>query len=99
MDLTPALLVQIVGVGAALCSTTSFAPQLLKLWREKSGEAVSVGMYALTVTGFSLWSAYGLLLGSWPLVVSNLISLALSCAILVLKLRYRDRDAAAPVPT
>jgi MtN3 and saliva related transmembrane protein len=93
------VLVQIVGVGAALCSTTSFAPQLLKLWREKTGEAVSVRMYALTVTGFSLWSVYGLLLGSWPLVLSNVISLALSCAILLLKLRYRDREAEAPVPT
>jgi MtN3 and saliva related transmembrane protein len=91
MGLTPTFLIQITGVGAALCSTTSFAPQLLKLWRDKTGEAVSLRMYALTVAGFSLWSVYGLMLGSWPLAAANLISLALSSAILLLTLRYRGR--------
>jgi hypothetical protein len=31
---------------------------------------------------------------AWPLVASNLVSLALSAAILLLKLRYRGRDDA-----
>ena len=88
-----------IGVGAALCSIASFVPQLLKLVREKRGEAVSIRMYALTVTAFSLWSLYGLTLKSWPLVLSNLVSLGLSSAILLLTWRYRDRDqdrASAP---
>ncbi|HEY1752388.1 MAG TPA: SemiSWEET transporter [Caulobacteraceae bacterium] len=86
------LVVTVVGAGAALCSTVSFVPQLAKLWREKTGEAVSLPMYVLTVTAFSLWSAYGFMLSSWPLVVSNLVSLALSSAILVLKWRYLRRS-------
>jgi MtN3 and saliva related transmembrane protein len=90
---TPIRIAEVVGTIAALCSVTSFVPQLVKLLREKTGEAVSLHMYALTVTGFSLWSAYGVMLGSWPLVASNLISLALSSAILLLKWRYRDREA------
>ena len=89
----PIVIVEAVGTIAALCSVTSFVPQLVKLAREKTGEAVSLQMYALTVTGFSLWSVYGLMLGSWPLVTSNLISLGLSFAILLLKWRYRDREA------
>ena len=93
MTLTPTILTQVVGLAAALCSTASFAPQLVKLWRRKSGEAVSLRMYVLTVSGFSLWSVYGVLLASWPLVVANLVSLALSSAILALKLRYRDPPA------
>ena len=57
-------------------------------------------MFVLTVAAFSLWSGYGLMLKSWPLVIANLVSLALSAAILVLKLRYRGRDDAriAPAP-
>jgi MtN3 and saliva related transmembrane protein len=98
MDPTPTLLVQVVGVGAGLCSTASFAPQLVKLWREKTAEAVSVRMYVLTVMAFSLWSVYGLLLASWPLMASNLISLALALAILLLKLRYRDRTTETAGP-
>jgi MtN3 and saliva related transmembrane protein len=63
----------------------------LKLWREKRSQSVSLQMYVLTVSAFALWSVYGVMLGSWPLVVSNLVSLALSSAILALDLRYRVR--------
>ena len=72
-------------------SCASFVPQLIKIAREKVGEAVSVGMYLLTMAAFGLWSTYGLMLKSWPLMISNLICLALASAILVLKLRYKDR--------
>src|ERR1700679_2327758 len=85
-----------IGAGAAVCSMTSFAPQLLKIWREKAGGEVSVRMYALTVGAFALWIAYGALLGSWPLVAANAVSLVLASAILLLQLRYRGRGPAAP---
>jgi MtN3 and saliva related transmembrane protein len=94
----PQILVDAVGVGAALCSTTSFVPQLIKLIREKRGEAISIQMYTLTVMAFSLWGLYGLMLKSWPLALSNLVSLGLSSAILLLKWRYRDRDQPQPAP-
>jgi MtN3 and saliva related transmembrane protein len=96
--MTPQMLVDVLGAGAAVCSTTSFIPQLIKLIRERSAEAVSTRMFVLTVTAFSLWSAYGLMLGSWPLVVSNLVSLALSGAILLLTLRLHAQDAARERP-
>ncbi|HLY79291.1 MAG TPA: SemiSWEET family transporter [Caulobacteraceae bacterium] len=88
------VIVEIVGAGAALCSTASFVPQLVKLVRERAAEAVSAPMFALTVAAFALWSVYGLTLRSWPLAASNLVSLVLSAAILRLKLRYRARDQA-----
>jgi MtN3 and saliva related transmembrane protein len=90
--MTPRIVIEIVGAGAAMCSMASFVPQLVKLIRQRTAEAVSAPMFALTVTAFSLWSAYGMMLKSWPLVVSNLVSLSLSAAILLLKLRYRDRN-------
>ena len=45
-------------------------------------------MVMLTVTGFVLWTAYGLLLGSWPVAVSNGVCLALSAIILGLKWKF-----------
>jgi MtN3 and saliva related transmembrane protein len=92
------ILIDVIGAGAALCSIVSFAPQLLKIWREKASGQVSLGMYALTIAAFSLWSVYGALLGSWPLLAANLVSLALATAILVLQLRYRGREAAERSP-
>ncbi|HZZ90174.1 MAG TPA: SemiSWEET transporter [Caulobacteraceae bacterium] len=86
------IMVGIIGAGAAVCSTTSFIPQLLKLFRERHAEAVSLRMYVLTVSAFALWTIYGFMLKSWPLVASNLISLGLSSAILFLSHRRQDED-------
>jgi MtN3 and saliva related transmembrane protein len=86
--LTAPLLVNAVGTLAALCSMTSFVPQIVKIWRERDASSVSLRMYAVTVTGFSLWIAYGLLIGSWPVAGANLVCLALSATILALKWRF-----------
>lgn len=75
----------LIGLGAAVCSMTSFVPQLVKIWRERDASSVSLRMFLLTVAGFGLWVAYGVLRGGWPLVLSNCVCLSLSAAILVSK--------------
>jgi MtN3 and saliva related transmembrane protein len=84
------LIVNAVGTAAGVCSMASFVPQLIKIAREKSAEGVALHTYALTVTGFVLWIAYGVMLGSWPVAVSNAINLVLAGAILVLRWRYGE---------
>jgi MtN3 and saliva related transmembrane protein len=81
-------LVNAVGVAAAICSMTSFAPQIVKIWKERDASAVSLRTYAVTVTGFALWVVYGLLLGSWPVAVSNAVCLLMAGAVLSMKLRF-----------
>ena len=78
----------LVGTGAALCSMASFMPQIVKIVRKRDASAVSLRMYAVTVTGFILWTAYGLMTGSWPVAASNIVCLGLSATILVLKWRF-----------
>ncbi|WP_430423797.1 SemiSWEET family sugar transporter [Phenylobacterium sp.] len=78
----------LVGTGAALCSMASFTPQIIKIVRERDASAVSLRMYAVTVTGFVLWTVYGLMTGSWPVAASNIVCLGLSATILVLKWRF-----------
>jgi MtN3 and saliva related transmembrane protein len=85
-------LANLIGVAAALCSMTSFAPQLVKIWRERDASSVSLRMYVVTVTGFSLWIAYGVLIDSWPIAGSNAVCLLLSGAILVLKWRFSRHE-------
>jgi MtN3 and saliva related transmembrane protein len=88
-------LADIVGTGAALCSMVSFAPQIVKIWRERDASSVSLRMYLVTVTGFVLWTAYGVLIGSWPVTASNIVCLAMSGAVLALKWRF-SRHAPEP---
>ena len=82
-----------VGVADDLLSITSFAPQILKIWREKDASSVSLRTYVVTVAGFSCWIAYGVLIGAWPVIASNTACLLMSGAVLVLKWRYGRRGA------
>jgi MtN3 and saliva related transmembrane protein len=93
---TGAIWINAVGVSAAICSMGSFVPQAVKIFREHDASAVSVRMYVVTVIGFALWSFYGVLLKSWPLAGSNLVSLSLAALILMLKLRYSRHARTKP---
>jgi MtN3 and saliva related transmembrane protein len=86
--MTGNFLTNLIGSAAALCSIVSFVPQAVKIIRERDASSVSLRMHVVTVTGFALWTVYGFLLQSWPLVASNLAALGVSGLILALKLRY-----------
>jgi MtN3 and saliva related transmembrane protein len=89
----------IVGTGAAICSMASFTPQIVKIWRERDASSISLRMFMLTVTGFVLWTTYGVLIGSWPVIGANAVCLVLSATILALKWRFsRKPQAAASSP-
>ena len=91
-DWLPKMLATIAGI----LSTSSFVPQVVKAWRERDTAAISKHMYMVTVTAFVLWSIYGYLIGSWPVVIFNMLSLGLSATILVFKIRNdRHRPRAA----
>ena len=68
----------------------SFVPQIGKIWKTKSVEGVSLKMFTVTVTAFVPWTTYGVLLGSWPIAVSNAVCLCLSLAIVALRLKFGD---------
>ena len=80
----------IVGTLAAICSITSFAPQMIKIWKTRDASSVSLRMWLLTVAGFILWTSYGVMLGSWPVAVSNAVCLVASGVILGLKWKFRE---------
>jgi len=83
-----------LGMVAGILSTTSFVPQVKKAWTEGTA-TVSKRMYVVTVSAFVLWTAYGFLLGSLPLIIFNILSLCLSGAILFLKVRNDRRGEGA----
>jgi MtN3 and saliva related transmembrane protein len=80
----------IVGYGASLCSIASFVPQAIKVIKTGKTEAISAGMYVLTVTGFALWTGFGLLREEVPIILTNAICFCLSSFILLVKLRAQS---------
>jgi MtN3 and saliva related transmembrane protein len=86
--LTPEF-VELVGGIAAVLTTLSFLPQVLKAWRSRSARDVSLLMLLLFLAGVLLWLCYGLALGSLPLILANAVTAVLILAILAAKLRFR----------
>jgi MtN3 and saliva related transmembrane protein len=79
-------LAEIVGVGAALLTTSSFVPQAVKVVRTRETAAISLAMYSLFTAGITLWLVYGLLTSQWTIVVANGVTVVFAAIILAMKL-------------
>lgn len=77
-----------IGYIAATLTTVAFVPQAVKTIRSRDTHGISLGMYATFTVGILFWLMYGFVLMSWPMIVSNIVTLGLSLTILTLKLRY-----------
>lgn len=76
-----------IGYSAATCTTIAFVPQAFKVLREGDTHSLSLGMYVIFTAGVALWALYGYSKGDWVIVAANLITGALSAAILSVKIR------------
>ena len=85
--------VTLLGLLAASLTTISFLPQVIKTWRMKSAEGLSLGMFSVFCTGVVLWLAYGILVRDLPIIVANVVTLILAGTVLVLAVIYRRRAA------
>jgi MtN3 and saliva related transmembrane protein len=77
-----------IGSIAATLTTTAFIPQAWQVWRTRHTKDISLGMYAIFTCGVALWAIYGMMIGSWPVIIANCITLVLAGAVLVMKIRF-----------
>ena len=87
-----------LGYVAASLTTLSFVPQAWHTFQTRDVRGISLSMYSAFTLGVLLWLVYGVMLGAWPVIVANVITLALAAGILVMKLvlgrEARTEDAA-----
>jgi MtN3 and saliva related transmembrane protein len=80
--------IDFIGYSAAALTTLSFVPQAWHTFKTRDVSGISLGMYSVFTLGVALWLVYGLLLGAWPIVLANTVTLVLAAAILWMKLRF-----------
>lgn len=81
----------LLGLCAGTLTTIAFVPQVAKTWRSRSAADISTRMYVIFALGVLLWLLYGVALDSFPIIVSNIVTLMLALCMLWLKYRYRAR--------
>ena len=79
----------LIGYFSAFLTTFAFVPQAYHSWKTRDLSGVSLPMYSLFSAGVLGWIVYGVKIASWPIVVANIITLILACAVLWLKLKHR----------
>jgi len=77
-----------IGLMAAVCTTSAFVPQVVKVWRTRSTKDISLAMASVLTTGTGLWLIYGLLQADAPLIAANGVTMVLVATILFFKLRH-----------
>ena len=80
--------VSIIGYVAGTCTTLAFLPQVIRTWKTRSTDDISLGMFSLMVFGIALWLFYGVATDDWPLIIADGFSLVLAAMILLMKFRF-----------
>ena len=81
----------IAGILMALSPTL----QVRRMLQTRSSRDYSLGYPSLLCAGFVFWLAYGLALVNWPMIVSNIASLAFMLSTIVVALYFRRSEATA----
>lgn len=79
-----------LGFAASFFSIIPFIPQILKLYKEKGSEGISVLTYVLLCNASILWCVYGIFINSIPLILTNIIILILEIIVIILKLKKEE---------
>ena len=81
--------ITILGLVAALFTTISLFPQLLKVWKTKSTKDISIGMFAFFCSGVFLWFIYGFFLQDFPIIIANSLAFIQAVIIIAFKVKYK----------
>ena len=73
------------GYIAAVLTTVSFVPQVIKIYKTRETAGISLVMYLVFVSGIGMWLLYGFFLGELPIILANSVTLLLSGYILWMK--------------
>ena len=80
---------EIIGLIAAVLTTTSFVPQVYKTWKTKSADSLSLTMYIIFFTGVILWLIYGIQIHSLSIILANVVTSILALLLIIFKLIYK----------
>ncbi len=81
-----------IGYIAAVCTTLSFIPQVIHIFRRRDTRAISLGMYSFFTFGIIMWLVYGVLIKNYPMIMANMVTFLLATLILSYKIKQTFFD-------
>ena len=87
MELNP----EIIGFVAGGLSSALFIPQIIKIFKEKSAEEISLLTCIIGVISSGLWLWYGIIQDHISMMVTNSIAIVATVLLVILKLMYSEK--------
>ncbi|MEO6327303.1 MAG: SemiSWEET transporter [Ginsengibacter sp.] len=81
--------IQGVGIAAGVFTALSLMPQLIKTFKTKKAEEISIGMLVTLMFGIGLWIYYGILRKDLPIIITNSFSFLLNVILVILRWKYK----------
>ena len=83
--------IQAIGIGAGILTSVSMLPQIIKTFKEKKAENISVVMILILMSGIASWIWYGFLRNDLPIIFTNCFSFLLNVVLLFFRFKYGDK--------
>jgi len=80
--------VEVLGLAAGFLVSLGLVPQILRVWRLRDAQEISLPFNLLSLAGTALWLTYGLAQGLLSVIVWNGVNCVLYLILLSVKLRY-----------
>ena len=82
-------IIKYIGFLVTFCTTISFLPQAIKVYKTRSTKDISLYMFLIFTVGVLSWLIYGLIINDLPVILANAVTLILSFFILIYKIKYK----------
>lgn len=82
--------IAVLGFVAGLLTSLSMLPQVVKTYRKKRAEEVSLSMLIVLMAGICLWIWYGIQKKDNPIMITNAISLIINICMTGLRHKYKN---------
>jgi MtN3 and saliva related transmembrane protein len=79
----------VIGYVAALFTTFSLLPQIIRIWKLKEARDISLFMPLMLSIGAVLWLVYGIMIAEAPVIAANVVSLLVALITLLITIKYR----------
>ena len=79
----------LIGYLAALLTTFSVIPQIIRVYRLKESRDISLWTVSSLSAGILLWFIHGIVIGDLPVIIANGVSFGLSVLMIYLVVKYR----------
>ncbi|MCL2184135.1 MAG: SemiSWEET transporter [Chitinispirillia bacterium] len=76
-------------MSAGALTTVSFLPQVIKTYKSRSAQDLSLGMFLLFTLGVLLWTVYGIAIMKPAVYIANAVTLALAASLLYAKFKFK----------